>query len=465
MAYGPGESRFVEEKRHFEKPIPISDLVFLDRERCILCDRCTRFASEVAGDPLISFTGRGNETQVITFPDEPFASYFTGNTVQICPVGALTAKPYRFKARPWDLEQEESTCTTCAVGCRVTVQSSRNRVLRYQGVDIDPVNWGWLCDKGRFDFEAIEHEERLASPLLCDGDTLVEARGQPRSTGRRRRSRGDHRGWGRLGRSDRRGAAHQRGRVRVGEAREGGHRHRQRRRTARRRARSAPRRGASDCDDRRGVRRPTRCRAGARPEGRAARPVPPGARRRREARADASSSCHRRRPRSRRSLRRRCATGPGSRPRSWRRSCPAALLPRVSARIGSRPRRTSSCSSVVRRSPRQARRPRPRSPRRRGPPDGSTFLVSVAPRQRARRDRHGAGAGSAARPGDARRWAVPGSRRTGGRCPPSRGSTRPASSGPRPTVASGAWCFSEPTLSRTSPIAGSPSARCPGSTA
>ena len=175
MAYGPGESRFVEEKRHFEKPIPISDLVFLDRERCILCDRCTRFASEVAGDPLISFTGRGNDTQVLTFPDEPFASYFSGNTVQICPVGALTAKPYRFKARPWDLEQEESTCTTCAVGCRVTVQSSRNRVLRYQGVDIDPVNWGWLCDKGRFGFEAIESDGRLSTPLVRDGDRLVEA--------------------------------------------------------------------------------------------------------------------------------------------------------------------------------------------------------------------------------------------------------------------------------------------------
>ncbi len=175
LAFGPGESRFVEEKRHFEKPIPISDLVFLDRERCILCDRCTRFASEVAGDPLISFTGRGNETQVLTFPDEPFASYFSGNTVQICPVGALTAKPYRFKARPWDLEQEESTCTTCSVGCRVTIQSSRDRVLRYQGVDIDPVNWGWLCDKGRFGFEAIESEERLAAPLVRDGDQLVEA--------------------------------------------------------------------------------------------------------------------------------------------------------------------------------------------------------------------------------------------------------------------------------------------------
>ncbi|MTB07624.1 MAG: 2Fe-2S iron-sulfur cluster binding domain-containing protein, partial [Actinobacteria bacterium] len=92
FSHGPGESRFVEEKRHYEKPIPISELVFLDRERCILCDRCTRFASEVAGDPLIHFTSRGNNTQINTFPDEPFASYFSGNTVQICPVGALTAK-------------------------------------------------------------------------------------------------------------------------------------------------------------------------------------------------------------------------------------------------------------------------------------------------------------------------------------------------------------------------------------
>ncbi|MEY2463354.1 MAG: NADH-quinone oxidoreductase subunit, partial [Acidimicrobiaceae bacterium] len=100
-AYGPGESRFIEEKRHFEKPIPISDLVFLDRERCILCDRCTRFAKDVAGDPLIHFINRGNDTEINTFPDEPFSSYFSGNTVQICPVGALTAVPYRFKARPW----------------------------------------------------------------------------------------------------------------------------------------------------------------------------------------------------------------------------------------------------------------------------------------------------------------------------------------------------------------------------
>lgn len=172
FSHGAGESRFVEEKRHYEKPIPISELVYLDRERCILCDRCTRFADEVAGDPLISFTQRGNNTQVMTFPDEPFASYFSGNTVQICPVGALTAKPYRFKARPWDLEQRESTCTSCSVGCRTVVQSSRDELLRYQGVDSDPVNWGWLCDRGRFNFQSVNSPDRLVSPQLKSGDSF-----------------------------------------------------------------------------------------------------------------------------------------------------------------------------------------------------------------------------------------------------------------------------------------------------
>jgi NADH-quinone oxidoreductase subunit G len=176
MAYGPGESRFVEEKRHKAKPIPISDLVLLDRERCILCDRCTRFASEVAGDPLIHFMHRGNETEINTFPDEPFSSYFSGNTVQICPVGALTAEPYRFKARPWDLETVESTCQQCSVGCRISIDTSRDRVLRFNGVDIESVNWGWLCDKGRFSFEAVDADGRLAEPLVRVGDDLQPAR-------------------------------------------------------------------------------------------------------------------------------------------------------------------------------------------------------------------------------------------------------------------------------------------------
>ncbi|MGA7758649.1 MAG: NADH-quinone oxidoreductase subunit NuoG [Ilumatobacteraceae bacterium] len=174
FSHGPGESRYVESKRHYEKPIPISDLVYLDRERCILCDRCTRFADEVAGDKLIHFISRGNNTQVMTFPDEPFVSYFSGNTVQICPVGALTAKPYRFKARPWDLGQRESTCTTCSVGCRTVIQSSRDELLRYQGVDSDPVNWGWLCDRGRFNFEAVNSEHRLTAPMVETGNGLVE---------------------------------------------------------------------------------------------------------------------------------------------------------------------------------------------------------------------------------------------------------------------------------------------------
>ena len=177
IAFGPGESRFVEEKRHYEKPIAISDNVYLDRERCILCDRCTRFAKDVAGDTLIHFQDRGNGTQVNTFPDHPFASYFSGNTVQICPVGALTARPYRFKARPWDLDVVESTCTSCSVGCRIVVDASRNEVLRYVGVDSDPVNWSWLCDKGRFGFEAVGADGRLSAPLAKDTTgTLAETR-------------------------------------------------------------------------------------------------------------------------------------------------------------------------------------------------------------------------------------------------------------------------------------------------
>ncbi len=175
MAYGPGESRFVEEKRHFPKPIPISDLVLLDRERCILCARCTRFSDEVSGDPLIEFVDRGNYTQVLTFPDEPFASYFSGNTVQICPVGALTATPYRFRARPWDLEAVESTCSLCSVGCRVSLLASQGRVVRLNGVDNDATNQGWLCDKGRFGFEFIGSAERLAVPLVRRNGEFVEA--------------------------------------------------------------------------------------------------------------------------------------------------------------------------------------------------------------------------------------------------------------------------------------------------
>ncbi len=175
VAYGPGESRFVEEKRHYPKPIPISELILLDRERCILCARCTRFCEEISGDPLIEFRDRGNAVQVITFPDEPFTSYFSGNTVQICPVGALTAAPYRFKARPWDLEAVESVSMVDAVGSKVSVQSSQNTVVRIDGVDNDPTNQGWLSDKDRFIFESVNSEHRLTTPLIKREGELVEA--------------------------------------------------------------------------------------------------------------------------------------------------------------------------------------------------------------------------------------------------------------------------------------------------
>ena len=174
MAYGPGESRFVEEKRHFEKPINISEIILLDRERCILCARCTRFSDEISGDPLIEFIQRGNKTEVNTFPNEPFKSYFSGNTVQICPVGALTSTSYRFKARPWDLKSTRSTCNGCSMGCSIELNSSQNKMLRILGVDNDAVNQGWLCDKGRYNFEYLNSDSRLKTPLKKIDNELVE---------------------------------------------------------------------------------------------------------------------------------------------------------------------------------------------------------------------------------------------------------------------------------------------------
>jgi len=174
LAYGPGESRFVEIKRSFEKPIPISELVLLDRERCILCAQCTRFSDEISGDPLIEFQHRGNMTEVNTFPDLPFSSYFSGNTVQICPVGALTATPYRFRARPWDLQKVESSSLQDTAHPRIEIHASQNEVLRYIGVDNDATNHGWLSDKARFGFEYLRSDQRLTSPLVRRGGELVE---------------------------------------------------------------------------------------------------------------------------------------------------------------------------------------------------------------------------------------------------------------------------------------------------
>ena len=174
LAFGPGESRFVEEKRHFPKPIPLSELVLLDRERCIQCARCTRFADEIAGDKLIDFVDRGEHTQVLNFEEEPFDSYFSGNTVQICPVGALTASQYRFRARPWDLATSETSCTTCSMHCRGALQSSSNRLVRLLGVDSEPVNHGWLCDKGRYGIEWIHADDRVLEPRVRKERALTE---------------------------------------------------------------------------------------------------------------------------------------------------------------------------------------------------------------------------------------------------------------------------------------------------
>jgi NADH-quinone oxidoreductase subunit G len=175
LSHGPGESRFIEEKRHWAKPIEIGPFVALDRERCIQCARCTRFAEEIAGEALIDFFERGDKIEVAPFPGRPFSSYFSGNTVQICPVGALTATPYRFKARPWDLEQVESTCTTCAVGCRVAAQSSAGHLVRFLGVDALEVNESWLCDKGRFAIASIYAPDRLTTPQVRRNATLETA--------------------------------------------------------------------------------------------------------------------------------------------------------------------------------------------------------------------------------------------------------------------------------------------------
>ena len=146
----------------------------LDRERCILCARCTRFSDEISGDPLIEFIQRGNKTEVNTFPNEPFKSYFSGNTVQICPVGALTSTSYRFKARPWDLKSTRSTCNGCPTGCSIELNSSQNKMLRILGVDNDAVNQGWMCDKGRYNFEYLNSDSRLKTPLKMMDNKLVE---------------------------------------------------------------------------------------------------------------------------------------------------------------------------------------------------------------------------------------------------------------------------------------------------
>jgi NADH-quinone oxidoreductase subunit G len=176
MSNGRAESRFLEEKRTFPKPVAVSDNVLLDRERCVLCQRCTRFSEEIAGDPFISLLERGAQQQIGTSEEQPFQSYFSGNTVQICPVGALTSASYRFRARPFDIRSADSVCEHCSSGCAQRSDFRRGKVTRRQAGEDAQVNEEWNCDKGRWAFKYATQADRLTVPLIRNEvGELVEA--------------------------------------------------------------------------------------------------------------------------------------------------------------------------------------------------------------------------------------------------------------------------------------------------
>ena len=166
ISNGRAESRFVDVKRTYPKPLPISTEVLLDRERCVLCARCTRFSQQVAGDPFIELFERGALEQVAVYEDEPFSSYFSGNTTQICPVGALTSAQYRFRSRPFDLRSEPSVCEHCASGCSMRTDYRRGKVTRRLAREDAAVNEEWTCDKGRYAFRYATSNDRLTTPLV-----------------------------------------------------------------------------------------------------------------------------------------------------------------------------------------------------------------------------------------------------------------------------------------------------------
>ncbi|MFF7679335.1 NADH-quinone oxidoreductase subunit G [Actinacidiphila glaucinigra] len=171
MSAGQADTRFEGRKRTYEKPVPISTQVLLDRERCVLCARCTRFSQQVAGDPMIELLERGALQQVGTGEGDPFQSYFSGNTIQICPVGALTSAAYRFRSRPFDLVSSPSVCEHCAGGCATRTDHRRGKVMRRLAQDDPEVNEEWICDKGRFGFRYAQRPERLTTPLVRNADT------------------------------------------------------------------------------------------------------------------------------------------------------------------------------------------------------------------------------------------------------------------------------------------------------
>lgn len=174
LAHGANISRFVDDKRRYDKPVAVSAQVLLDRERCVLCARCTRFSEQISGDPFIELFERGALEQVAMYEDEPYESYFSGNVIQICPVGALTSTDYRFKARPFDVVSTPSVCEHCSAGCNQTVQSRNGTIQRQLARTNMDVNEAWNCDKGRFVFGYLTADTRITEPALRHDDALTD---------------------------------------------------------------------------------------------------------------------------------------------------------------------------------------------------------------------------------------------------------------------------------------------------
>jgi NADH dehydrogenase/NADH:ubiquinone oxidoreductase subunit G len=175
--YGPGNTRMVFPKRTFEKPIPISPTIALDRERCILCYRCTRFSESVAEDGQLVAVNRGSQSMIATFEDEPYRAHFSGNVIELCPVGALTSTQYRFEARPWEIQNVPTVCGLCPVGCNVSATTREGKVKRILSRNHPEVDEGWLCDKGRFAFSHLHAVDRLQDPVRKAGPRRFETLG------------------------------------------------------------------------------------------------------------------------------------------------------------------------------------------------------------------------------------------------------------------------------------------------
>jgi NADH-quinone oxidoreductase chain G len=175
LRHGPGASRFDLSKRHFEKPVPVSEHILLDRERCIACQRCVRFTQDVAMENGLVMLERGFRTEVGVNPDAPFDSIFSGNVVEMCPVGALTAKSYRFVSRPWELKKTATICGNCAVGCNVRADVRVDKLLRQYSRTNDDVEEGFLCDRGRWGVDTPNSPERLRTPLIRRNGKLEPA--------------------------------------------------------------------------------------------------------------------------------------------------------------------------------------------------------------------------------------------------------------------------------------------------